>query len=170
MVVRSPNRSASEIQDLLTGSRTVHMAVADYVSRFGGNTVGKNGLSRVGIAASATAGDSVKMLRAKYPKLFMIVDGLEMTGANAKNASYGFNKLGHGAIVCAGSSVTGAWKEAEYKDMDFVQVSVEAARKVQKKSGDMSAYFRATPHNRICGPRRIFCPIMRCCLRLFSGM
>lgn len=135
VVVRSPNRSASEIQDLLAGSRTVHMAAADYVNRFGGNTVGKYGFSRVGIAASATAGDSVKMLRAKYPKLFMIVDGLEVTGANAKNASYGFNRLGHGAIVCVGSSVTGAWKEAEYKDMDFVQASVEAARKVQKKIG-----------------------------------
>lgn len=133
VVVRSPNRSSSEIQDLLTGSRTVHMAAADYVNRFGGNTIGKNGYSRIGIAASATAGDSVKMLRSKYPQLFMMIDGMEITGANAKNASYGFDKLGRGAIVCVGSSVTCAWKEEEYRGMDFVQAAVLAARKHQKK-------------------------------------
>ncbi len=135
VVVRSYNKSASEIQDLLAGSRTVHMAAADYVNRFGGNTVGKYGFSRIGIVASATAGDSVKMLRAKYPKLFMIVDGFGLPGSNAKNASYGFNRLGHGAIVCAGSSVTCAWREEEYKELDFVQASVEAVRKAQKKIG-----------------------------------
>lgn len=135
VVVRSTNKSSSEIQDLLAGSRTVHMAAADYVNRFGANTVGKYGYSRVGIAASATAGDSVKMLRTKYPQLFMIIDGLDVSGANAKNASYGFNNLGHGAIVCVGSSVTCAWKEAEYREMDFVQAAVAAARKTQKKIG-----------------------------------
>lgn len=135
VVVRSPNKSASEIQDLLAGSRTVHLAAADYVNRFGANTVGKYGYSRIGIAASATAGDSVKMLRAKYPKLFMIVDGMDAPGANAKNASYGFNNLGHGAICCVGISVTCAWREEEYREVDFVQAAVTAARKTQKKIG-----------------------------------
>ena len=135
VVVRSPNKSSSEIQDLLAGSRTVHLAAADYVNRFGANTVGKYGYSRIGIAASAMAGDSVKMLRAKYPKQFMIVDGMDAPGANAKNASYGFNNLGHGAICCVGISVTCAWREEEYREMDFVQAAVTAARKTQKKIG-----------------------------------
>lgn len=133
VAVRSPNRSSSEIQDLLTGSRTVHMAAADYVNRYGSNTRGKYGYSRIGIAASATAGDSVKMLRCKYPQLFMMIDGMEVTGANAKNASYGFDNLGRGAIVCVGSSVTCAWKEEEYSGMDFVQAAIAAARKQQKR-------------------------------------
>lgn len=135
VAVRSPNKSASEIQDLLTGSRTVHQAAADYVNRFGANTVGKYGYSRVSIAASATAGDNVKMLRAKYPNLFMIVDGMDAPGANAKNASYGFSNLGHGAICCVGVSITCAWREEEYREMDFVQAAVTAARRTQKKIG-----------------------------------
>ena len=135
VVVRSPNKSSSEIQDLLAGSRTVHLAAADYVNRFGANTVGKYGYSRIGSAASAMAGDRVKMLRAKYPKQFMIVDGMDAPGANAKNASYGFNNLGHGAICCVGISVTCAWREEEYREMDFVQAAVTAARKTQKKIG-----------------------------------
>lgn len=133
VAVRSPNKSSSEIQDLLAGSRTVHMAAADYVNRFSTNTRGKCGYSRIGIAASATAGDSVKMLRAKYPQLFMLIDGMEVTGANAKNASYGFDNLGHGAVVCLGSSVTCAWKEEEYSGMDFVQAAAAAVKKQQKK-------------------------------------
>lgn len=131
--VRSPNKSSSEIQDLLAGSRTVHMAAADYVNRLGINTIGKYGYSRVGIAASATAGDSLKMLRAKYPQLFILIDGMEVSGANAKNASNAFDQLGRGAIVCVGSSVTCAWREEEYKEMDYVQAAVAAARKTQKK-------------------------------------
>ena len=133
VAVRSPNKSSSEIQDLLAGSRTVHVAAADFVNRFGTNTKGKYGYTRIGIAASATAGDSVKMLRAKYPQLFMLIDGMEVTGANAKNASYGFDSMGHGAIVCLGSSVTCAWKEEEYKGMDFVQAAAAAAEKYRKK-------------------------------------
>ena len=133
VAVRSPNKSSSEIQDLLAGSRTVHVAATDYVNRFGSNTKGKYGYTRIGIGVSATAGDSVKMLRAKYPQLFMLIDGMEVTGANAKNASYGFDRLGHGAIVCLGSSVTCAWKEEEYKDMDFVQAAAAAADKYRRK-------------------------------------
>lgn len=135
VVVRSANKSASEIQDLLAGSRTVHVAAADYVNRFSNNAIGKCGYSRICIAVSATAGDSIKMLRVKYPKLFMLVDGLDVPGANAKNASYGFDHLGRGAIVCVGSGVTCAWKEEEYQQMDFVQAAVAEARKAQKKLG-----------------------------------
>lgn len=133
--VRSTNKSSSEIQDLLAGSRMVHMAAADYVNRFGANTVGKYGYSRIGISVSATTGDSIKMLRGKYPHQFMLIDGLDVSGANAKNASYGFDNLGHGAIVCVGRSVTCAWKEEEYQDLDFVQAAIAAARKTQKKIG-----------------------------------
>lgn len=133
VVVRSPNKSSSEIQDLLTGSRTVHMAAADYVNRFSTGVIGKYGYSRIGIAASATAGESIKMLRSKYPQMFILVDGMDLSGANAKNASYGFSELGRGAIVCVGNSVTCAWREDEYRGMDFVQAAVEAARKNQRK-------------------------------------
>lgn len=130
VVVRTPHRSSSEIQDLLAGSRTVHMAAADNVNRYGGSTIGKFGYSRVGIVAAATAGDSVKMLRAKYPGLFMIVDGLDCSGANARNCSYGFDKMGHGAIVCLGSSVTSAWKEA---DEDYIPAAIAAAQRARKR-------------------------------------
>ena len=131
VAVRTPNRSAPDIQNLLAGSRTVHMAAADNVNRYGGTTIGKFGYSRVGIVAAATAGDSVKMLRAKYPGLFMIVDGLDCSGANARNCSYGFDRMGHGAIVCLGSSVTSAWKEDSGED--YLLAAVSSAQKARKR-------------------------------------
>ena len=37
--VRTGNKSAPEIQDLLAGSRLVHMAAADHVNRYGSNSI-----------------------------------------------------------------------------------------------------------------------------------
>lgn len=133
VAVRSPNKSSSEIQDLLVGSRTVHMAAADYVNRFSTSAVGRFGYSCVCIAASATMGGSIKMLRSQYPQMFLLIDGLDASGANAKNASYGFNNLGHGAICCVGSSVTCAWNQPEYAGMSFAEAAAEAAEKAQRK-------------------------------------
>lgn len=133
LLVRSVNKSASEIQDLLAGSRMVHMAAADYINRFTTTTVGKYGYAQIAVAASATMGDSIKMLRASYQKLFILVDGMDVSGANAKNASQGFSALGYGAICCVGSSVTCAWQQEEFAGMDAVEAAVAAVEKAQKK-------------------------------------
>lgn len=131
VLARSANKTAFELQDLLAGSRMVHVAAADYVNRFTDGTVGKHGFSQVGIAASATVSDSVKMLRSKYPRLFMLIDGAELAGSSVKNASYGFNIYGYGAICCVGSPVTCAWMQAE--NADFVQAAAAAAESFQAR-------------------------------------
>lgn len=125
---------------LLTGSRTVHMAAADYVNRFSAGVIGKYGYSRIGIAASATVGDSIKMLRSKYPQMFILGDGMDLSGANAKNASYGFSELGRGAVVCVGNSVTCAWKEEEYQGMDFVQAAWKPPGRIGGSWTDISSF------------------------------
>ena len=40
-------------------------------------------------------------------------------GGNAKICSYGFDRFGHGAAVCAGVSVTGAWLERLVQNINF---------------------------------------------------
>lgn len=131
--VRLPNKTASEIQDLLAGSRTVHMAAADYANRLSATSMGRLGYSSVCIAAAATSGDSLRKLRTQYHKLFLLVDGLDAPGANSKNASYAFDDLGHGAICSVGQSVTCAWMQEEYAGRDFVSAAVDAAEKAQKR-------------------------------------
>lgn len=130
--VRTGNKSASELQDLLSGSRHVYMAAADYVNRYAVDLVGKSGYSQAAISAAAASAESLKTLRAKYPKLFILVEGLDRSGGNAKNASYAFDKLGHGAICCVGTSVTCAWAGEDDKTGEFAELAVANVQRHQK--------------------------------------
>ena len=123
---RTPNKSAAELQDLLCGTRLAYTAVADQAARFAGNCVGKFGYSRVGLTAAAGVPASIRNLRSKYPNLFLLVDGMDTTGANFKNVSFAFDKLGRGAAYCAGAMVTQSWKQEEGADiMSAAQKEVE---------------------------------------------
>lgn len=130
VVARTANKSASELQDLLAGGRLVHAVAADHVNRYGAETTGKFGYTRVGILAAASAADSLRSLRAKYPKLFMLLDGADYPNANAKNCSYAFDKFGHGAAACF--SVAAAWQQAQTDGMDFLDQAVAAAERMRK--------------------------------------
>ena len=131
-VVRTSNKSAPEIQDLLTGSRHVHVAAADQINRFGADVTGKFGYSRVSVMAGANAPESLKSLRTKYPRLFLLVDDMDYSGCNAKNCSFAFDKFGHGAAVCAGPTVTMAWKTAETDGTDYLEQALAAAERMKK--------------------------------------
>ena len=132
VVVRTANKSAAELQDLLSGSRVVHVAAADHVNRYGAETTGKYGYTRVGILAAASAADSLRSLRSKYPKLFFLLDGYDYPNANAKNCSFAFDKYGHGAAACSGMGITCAWKNAESDGRDYVEHAVAAAERMKK--------------------------------------
>lgn len=132
VVVRTGNKSAAELQDLLSGSRLVHAAAADHVNRCGSGTAGKAGYLQMGIMVAANAADSLKSLRSKYPALFLLVDGYDYPNANAKNCSYAFDKFGHGAVVCAGNSISGAWLQEETDGTDCLEQAVNAAVRMKK--------------------------------------
>ena len=131
VVTRTANKSAPELQDLLSGGRLVHAAAADHVNRYGADTAGKFGYTRVGILAAASAAQSLKDMRAKYPKLFMLLDGADYPNANAKNCSYAFDKFGHGAVAVVGSAIVSAWKQAE-EGSDPIAAAVEAAQRMKR--------------------------------------
>ena len=131
-VVRTSNKSAPEIQDLLSGSRLVHLAAADQINRFGADVTGKSGYARVGVMAGANSADSLKNLRTKYPRLFLLLDDMDYSGCNAKNCSFAFDKFGHGVAVCAGPTITMAWKTAESDGMDYLEQAVSASERMKK--------------------------------------
>lgn len=130
VVARTANKSAPELQDLLSGGRLVHMAAADHVNRYGSDTAGKFGYTRVGILAAASSASSLKDLRTKYPKLFMLIDGADYPNANAKNCSNGFDRFGHGAVAVLGTSITTAWKQEE--NTDDLEAALAAANRMKK--------------------------------------
>ena len=130
VVIRTANKSAAELQDLMTGSRLVHMAAADMVSRLGESYPGRHGYRQVAGMAAATA-SSLKTLREKYPALFLLLDGYDYPNANAKKCSVAFDKLGHGAAACVGATITAAWQQEINLD-DYVACAVEAAERTKK--------------------------------------
>lgn len=132
VVLRSPNKSAPELQDLLTGTRLMHNAAADFVNRLGENLVGKCAYSHIGAVVSAGAPNSVKNIRAGYKGMYLMVDGLDYPSGNHKNCSHAFDRLGYGAVVCAGPSVTAAWMDEESDGHDYVERAVQAAERMKK--------------------------------------
>ena len=131
-VVRTSNKSAPEIQDLLSGSRLVHAAAADQINRFGAELTGKFGYARISVVAGANAPESLKNLRSKYPRLFLLVDDMDYSGCNAKNCSFAFDKFGHGAAICAGPTITQAWKDAATDGTDYLEQSLAAVERMKK--------------------------------------
>ena len=132
VVARTANKSAPELQDLLAGTRLVHAAAADHVNRYGADTAGKFGYTNVGILAAASSAESLRSLRMKYPKLFLLLDGYDYPNANAKNCSNAFDKYGHGAAACGGTGITCAWKAAESDGADFLDHARAAAERMKK--------------------------------------
>lgn len=133
VTVRTANRSAPELQDLRTGTRLAHIAAADHVNRYGSETAGKFGYTRVGLMAAASAPESLRELRTKYPRLFLLLDGYDYPNANAKNCSFAFDKYGHGAVVCGGSGITRAWTQVEGSDgQDYLGHALEAAKRMKR--------------------------------------
>ena len=132
IVTRTANKSAPELQDLLAGSRIVHVAAADHVNRYGADTAGKFGYTQVGLLAAASSAESLRSLRSKYPKLFLLLDGYDYPNANAKNCSHAFDKYGHGAAACGSTGITAAWKDAESDGRDYLDHAKAAVERMKK--------------------------------------
>ena len=130
--VRTANKSALELQDLLTGSRHVYAAAADVLNRFADGVLERSGYSRIGLLAACGASTALMELRRKYNRFFLLVDGLDTPGGNAKNASLAFDRLGHGAVVCAGTGITCARQDNETDGGDYLEQALQAAQRMQK--------------------------------------
>lgn len=129
LAVRTPNKSAAELQDMITGSRLVHVAAADHVKRHGETILGKCGYSQLGVLTAGTNSNAVMGLRTKYNRLFLLVDGLDYPGGNGKICSQGFDRFGHGCVISIGPSITAAW--IENVDVDPIAAAEQAAERIR---------------------------------------
>lgn len=134
---RSANKSAAELQDMMIGSRLVHVAAADHVKRLGEPILGKCGYSQMGILTAATNANAVSGLRLKFKATFLFVDGLDYPGGNGKNCSYGFDRFGHGCAIGVGPAITAAWTAEGCDQSDFAELAVQAAERIRS---NMSRY------------------------------
>ena len=135
VVVKSSNRSSAEVQDLISGDRVIHQAMADLTLRWSTDLFGKCGYGEVGAVVGCLAPRVIQELRKRYDTLFFLVPGYGAQGGVAKHAAYAFDRLGHGAVVSASRSLTEAWKQEEAGDY---QEATRAA--VEKMKRQLDAY------------------------------
>ena len=138
VAVRTGNRSAMELQDLLTGGRHVFEAKTDVVNRYKNTVATKSGYDRIAVVGPASSGSILRKLREKYKNLFILVDGYDLPSANAKNCAEAVDRYGHGAAVCAGSAIACAWQVLENDGIDYVADAKEAADRMKK---NLTRYF-----------------------------
>lgn len=132
VTVRTANRSAMELQDLLTGGRNVYDAVADIAGRYKNPKATKSGYDRIALVGPASSASVLHKLRQKYKELFILADGYDYPNSNAKNCAEAFDKLGHGCAVCGGTQITAAWKLAENDGSHYLEDAGEAAERMKK--------------------------------------
>lgn len=138
VTVRTANRSAMELQDLLSGGRNVYDAMADIVNRYKNPKATKSGYDRIALVGPASSASILQKLRQKYKNLFILVDGYDYPNANAKNCAEAVDKLGHGAVICSGTQITAAWKIAENDGLNYLEDAKEAAERMKK---NLTRYF-----------------------------
>lgn len=137
ILVKTSNRTSTEVQDLLSGGRLVHTAMADLVNRWGAGMHGKCGYCQVAAVVGATYPNILKTLRSKYPGMFFLVPGYGAQGGTAKGVAGAFDRFGHGAVVSASRSIIAAWKKTETDGRDYVEQAIAAAEKMKK---DLAKY------------------------------
>ncbi len=131
IVVKSSNKSSPEVQDLLSGDRVVHTAMADLTLRWSTELFGKCGYGEVGAVVGLSSPRAIQALRKRYDTLFFLVPGYGAQGGVAKHAAYAFDRLGHGAAVCVSRSVIGAWREQA--GVDYAEAALAAVEKTKKQ-------------------------------------
>jgi len=133
ILIKTSNRSGREVQDLLSGDRHVHTAMADLAMRWSTGLFGRFGYSHVGAVMPATDQRALENLRRRYDRLFFLVAGYGAQGGIPRHAAAAFDEFGHGAVISASRSILGAWKkDAENDGRDFASRALEAAVKMKK--------------------------------------
>lgn len=133
LLSHSSNKSAREVQDLLSGDRVVYQVVADLAMRWSTDLFGRNGYSEIGLAVGANNVPVLKNLRARYDRLFFLVPGFGAQGAGAKDVQYAFDRMGHGAVVMAGRSILYAYLKHETDEREYAQAARSAAEKMREQ-------------------------------------
>ena len=133
IISRSSNKSAREVQDLISGDRLMYQVMADLAIRWSTNLYADSGYSEIGIAVGATNPDVLKELRRKYPQLFFLVPGYGAQGGGAKDAQYAFDRYGHGAAILAGRSILYAYRKQEDDGENYQACARKAAEKMREQ-------------------------------------
>ncbi len=129
ILVKTSNKSSGELQDRLIEGEPLYCHTADLVAKWGEETMGKKGYSRIGAVVGATYSEQGVALRKRLPHTFFLVPGYGAQGGTGEDLKGYFDKDGIGIIVNSSRGITGAYqKEADFSKNADGKKFAEAAR------------------------------------------
>lgn len=131
VLARTGNKSAREVQDLLSGDRVIHTVMMDLAMRWSTDLFEKSGYSSIGVVLGAADVHSLQTLRQRYDRLFFLVPGYGVQCLPARDLRHAFDKFGHGAVVEAAGGILDAWKKGDGDGSDFAERAAAAAEKMR---------------------------------------
>lgn len=128
VLVRTSNPSSDQVQTLaLADGGTVSGHVGELVERWGADTLGAHGYSRVGAVVGATHPEAGAALRRAMPHTFFLIPGYGAQGGSAADVAAMFDANGSGAIVNSSRGIIGAWRKDERAARFAPDADAEAA-------------------------------------------
>ncbi|MBN1629127.1 MAG: orotidine-5'-phosphate decarboxylase [Thermoleophilia bacterium] len=114
VLVKTSNPSSAELQDLtLASGEPLYRRVADLVNRWGEGTEGAGGYRSVGAVVGGTHPVEGSELRARMPRVPLLIPGYGAQGARAEDLRAMFDATGSGAVVNSARAILYAYRKRE---------------------------------------------------------
>ena len=119
VLMKTSNSSSGELQDRqFKDDELVYEYMGNMCEKWGKDTIGKYGYSKVGAVVGATYPDELRKLRLTFPHTFFLVPGYGAQGGNAEDVALAF-KDGVGAIINSSRAVLCAWQKNDCEPFQF---------------------------------------------------
>ncbi|MFI3249560.1 MAG: orotidine-5'-phosphate decarboxylase [Eubacteriales bacterium] len=134
ILVRTSNKSASELQDLLMADgRPLYRVMGDLVEQWSQGTKDSSGYNALGAVVGATNIDQMIDLRAHMKDTFFLVPGYGAQGGTAADVKHAFQEGGRGAIINSSRGLMCAWQKSGNNGVDFQEATRNATLLMQKE-------------------------------------
>lgn len=131
VLMKTSNPSSGELQDRqFKDDELVYEHMGNMCEKWGKDTVGKHGYSKVGAVVGATYPDELRKLRVKFPHTFFLVPGYGAQGGGADDVIPAF-KDGIGAIINSSRAVLCAWQKNDCDPFKFAEQARKEAIRMQ---------------------------------------
>ncbi len=112
VLVRTSNPSARDVQDLVADGRPIFEHVSDLVARWGSSVVGAEGSSSIGAVVGATYPRELVAIRARHPRLLLLVPGYGAQGGSAGDVVSALDDRFSGALIASSRGLLRAFRAA----------------------------------------------------------
>lgn len=126
VLIKTSNKSSKDLQDLEVDGYKVYELVAQRVTEWGGNSLGKYGYSNLGGVVGATYPEEGEKIRRIMKNSYLLVPGYGAQGGGAKDVVNLFNNDGLGAIVNSSRGIIAAYKKG-YQEQQYTEAARQAA-------------------------------------------